>query len=479
MSKTKLNLVYQSAYQILIIVLPILTAPYISRVLGAEGIGYYSYSYSVVYYFVVFARLGINSYGNKLIAIKKKNSESLNKAFSNLYYLHFLISVIVLLVYFLYIRLTDDNKTYALICSIYIIDALLDINWLFFGLEKFKVTVTRNTILRIITIICVFLFVRTKSDTWKYILIMAAGSCLSQLILWGNTVQYVKFVKPEIKEIKKHIIPLLILFVPVIAVSFYKIMDKIMLKLLAGTIHVGLYENAEKIINIPMGLITAVGTVMLPRAAALLSEKKEESLKRSIETTTHYVMILAYALSFGLIAISSDFAPLFFGHEFIDTGVMISGLAVTIPFMSFANILRTQYLIPKGYNNRLICSVSAGAIVNLVINWLMIPVLKGNGAVIGTIIAEFTVFLVQAIVVYRELNIKKFLLDSIPFLLAGIAMGGTVYWLGTKMKGDFLAIFIRIIIGAFMYCSLSFFIMLIKKDPLVINFIERIRNLKG
>ena len=473
MSKTKINLIYQSLYQILIIILPIVTAPYVSRVLGANGIGQYSYSYSVVSYFVIFAMLGINNYGNKLIATEKREQNSLNIAFTNLFLLHAIISLVVIAAYLIYVHLTVSDIKYALICAFYLIGALFDINWLYFGLEEFKITVTRNTVLRIITIILVFIFVKTVEDTWKYILILALGNCLGQIVIWTGVLKRVQFVRPDFCEMKKHIKPLLILFVPVIAVSFYKIMDKIMLNNLANTAQVGLYENAEKIINIPMGLITAVGMVMLPRSGALLSENKNEAVKHSIAITMKYVMILSYALSFGLMAISNDFATAFFGKEFAESGTMIFGLAITIPFMSFANIIRTQYLIPKNYNKIFILSVVFGAIVNLVANWILIPMLMGMGAVIGTIMAELTVFLVQTLYVRKELKSIEYLIHSIPFLICGVVMFIVVRCIANVIDGGILSVLMQVIVGVVIYCICTFVLLVIGKDETLFGLIKK------
>lgn len=478
MTKTQKNLIYQGFYQILIIILPIVTAPYVSRILGTEGIGEYSYSYSVANYFVIFAMLGINNYGSRMIAIEKRHQESLNKSFSNLYMLHLIISIIVIVIYFIYILLRPGNKCNALLSAFYLFGALLDINWLFWGLEELKITVTRNTLLRIATIFLVFIFVKQTNDTWKYILILALSNCLSQLILWKGALKRVQFVKPTFHDMKIHLKPLLVLFVPVIAVSFYKILDKIMLNSLAGVNQVGLYENAEKIINIPMGLITAVGTVMLPKATSLVSECNEYAVKKSISVTMNYVMILAFALMFGLMAISKDFAILFFGDSFSDTGLMIFGLALTIPFVSFASIIRTQYLIPKDCVSIYIGSVFAGAVVNVIVNLLLIPIYLGNGAVIGTVLAEFIVFIVQTLAVRKEIPSFQYLYNSLPYMIIGLVMYFCVKVVAHIIDHSVLLLLVQVILGVIIYSTLTFYILFKKEDETLSNFLSSIKIIR-
>ena len=476
MSKTKKNLIYQGIYQILIIILPILTAPYVSRVLGAKNIGYYSYSYSVANYFVLFCMLGINNYGNKLIAEKKGDKKQLNAAFSELYILHAIVSILVLCVYIIYINVTSDNHTYAMICSLYIIGAVFDINWAFFGLEEFKITVTRNTILKIATVCCVFIFVKTSSDTWKYVLIMALGNVISQSVIWIALPKYIKFVKPRFEKVIKHIKPNIVLFIPVIAVSVYKIMDKIMINKLSGAVQVGYYENAEKIINIPMGIITAVGVVMLPRAVSLLNNDGDNAVKESINFTMKYVMIIAYALAFGLIAIGPQFAPVFFGEEFLAAGRMIQGLAVTIPFMAFANIIRTQYLIPKEYNSIFIISVLCGAVINFIVNALFIKTLGANGAVIGTICAEISVCLIQAVAIRKELDtINNFKL-SIKYGIIGCFMCIGIVILRYLLPSNIVSLLVEIIIGGLFYMVCVFGILHKENDPLIKEIVVKFRK---
>lgn len=459
MTKVKINLIFQVFYQILQIILPVVTAPYVSRVLGVDNVGTYSYIYSVASYFVLFSMLGINNYGNKLIASKKMNKTKVDEAFSNLFALHFIIAVSVLVLYIIYVCLFSENVKYGMIASLYLVGAIFDISWAFFGLEEFKITVTRATIIRLVTIICIFVFVKAPDDFWIYLLIMSCGTCISQSIIWIIVPKYFTFVVPSWRQMRDHIKPLLELFIPVIAISLYKIMDKVMIRHLASTAQLGLYENAEKLINIPMGIITAVGMVMLPRAASLLSENNEISVKKSISDTIKYVMIIAFALAFGIAAIADDFVPFFFGNEFIGTSVMLKGLSITIPFLALANVIRTQYLIPKGNNRIYIGSVFCGAVVNLVANFILIPRLLGNGAVIGTILAEAVVCLIQFVAVNRELSLVKDLRASFPYMVIGFVMYLVVKLVGKMMFAGIFKILIEMVCGVLIYGVLTLLVL--------------------
>lgn len=474
MSNIRKNLFYQSAYQILNIILPLVTAPYVSRVLGAENIGIYSYTYNIANYFVLFATLGIANYGNREIAKVRDDQEKLNKTFSNITSLHIVLAIIMLLFYTIYIILEKGN-VYAVICSIYIIGALFDINWFFFGLEKFKITVTRNTIVRILTVVCIFIFVRTRDDLWIYITIMAVGNTLGQSMVWVMVRKYVQFIRPEWKEMKKHFKPMLILFVPVIAISLYKNMDKIMLGILSTKKQVGYYENAGKIINIPLGLITAVGTVMLPKMSNIIAHGKNDMAENYIRLSMKYVMMAAFAVGFGVAAVSPVFTPVFFGNEFIQSDILIQGLSITIPFIAFANVLRTQFLIPHSYDNSYIISILIGAGLNVIANLLLIPKFEAKGAVIGTIIAEVSVCIFQTMAVRKELPIKIYIKQSLFYFLLGIGMNFVVRYIGKLGDVSIYTLFIQIVSGIVIYFLGTIIELFISKDKIIMSIIHKRR----
>ena len=200
----------------------------------------------------------------------------------------------MIIMYILYITFFDNKYyIYSLIQLIYLISTCFDVTWFFYGMEKFKLTVTRNTIVRICTVILIFLFVKDSNGLVTYMLLMVLSSLIGQLLLIPFLRKEVKFVKPSIRDVTKHIKPNLILFIPVIAVSVYKMMDKIMLGNMADIKEVGYYEYAERIINIPLGIITALGTVMLPRVSNLLAKGREKEVENYIEKSIEYMMFLA------------------------------------------------------------------------------------------------------------------------------------------------------------------------------------------
>lgn len=454
----KKNFVYNIIYQILILILPLITVPYVSRVLGAEGVGIYSYTYSIAYYFMIISMLGLNNYGNRTIAKVRDDKEKLSKDFFSIYIFQIIMSIFMVVIYFIYVLLfSKDYKTIAFIQIMYVLSSMFDINWFFFGIEKFKLTITRNTLIKTISLFLIFSFVKTYSDLWKYTAILAGGTLLSNVVLFSFLHKYIKFVRVSKNDIFKHFKPNLIMFLPVIAVSIYKIMDKIMLGILSTVTEVGYYENAEKITQVPLTLITALGTVMLPRVSNMLSNNKEEEVKKIIGKTMPFILFLAFPMVFGICAVSKDFSLIFFGNEFEKCGLLIQLLSITIIFLSWGNVIRTQYLIPKEKDKEYVISAFLGAIVNFIMNCIFIPKYASIGACIGTIAAEFIVMFYQSWVVRNELPLREYMLNSLGFFIKAIIMFIIIMLLGKQIKNnDLLKIVVQVSIGGIVYVLLNF-----------------------
>lgn len=454
----KKNVIYNVMYQILILALPLITVPYVSRVLGADGIGTYSYTYSIAYYFMLLAMLGLNNYGNRAIAKTRDDNENLSKEFCSIYAFQIITSVLSLVLYLIYVNLFDNQyKNIALIQTMYVASTIFDINWFYFGIEKFKLTVTRNTIIKIISLILIFLLVKGPNDLWKYVAILAGSTLFSNIVLFSFLKKYVTIQKVSIREIARHIKPCLVLFIPVIAVSIYRMMDKIMIGKLSNISEVGYYENAEKITQVPVAVIAALGTVMLPRASNMISNNQEKQVINLIEKTIKFVMFLAFAMTFGVISIGKDFSVLFFGEGFEKSGLLIQLLSITIVFLAWGNVIRTQYLIPKEMDKEYIISSIIAAGVNFVFNTILINRFGAIGACVGTIIAEFIVMFYQSWAVRQKLPFKKYLKEAVQFLIKGIIMFIFVVFVGKIYKGNVILVklIIQIVTGIIIYFILN------------------------
>lgn len=468
MSKLKSNFLYNIIYQLLKIILPLITAPYVSRVLGAEGVGTYSYIYSIANYFVIFAMLGISNYGNRGVAIRSDDRESLSVFFSEVFLFQLINSLLVLAVYVAYVFMfmPYGQRFYAVVAMLYVISAVFDISWLYFGIENFKITVTRNVIIKIITTILIFIFVKERNHVANYLIILCGGIFVSQIYLWLYIKKYVDFKLPKISSVKKHIKPILVLFIPVIAYSIYNIMDKIMLGSMADMTNVGFYENGYKIMTIPMGIITALGTVMLPRMANLAAKNDENTSRHYIIVSIKLVTFIGVAISFGIAGVSKCLAPIYFGEEFRNSYTTMAILSVTVIFLSWANVVRTQYLIPRQEDKIYVISTFTGAFINLGINYMFIPRLGAIGAALGTVCAEASVFVAQIFLIRKKWNVISDIINELPYIFFGIIMAAVVYMMGVVFGEGWILLGFQVLVGGLVYITLVLIWLYYRKDEM-------------
>ena len=457
MKEVNKNFIYNILYQVFIYIIPLITTPYISRVLGANNIGIYSYTYSIVSYFMLAGLLGINNLGSRSIAQTNSlnDREKLSYKFTSIYLLQFILCVIMLVLYLIFsIFVFQDYRTIFFIQTIFLVSTMFDINWLYFGLENFKVTISRNIIIKLLSLVLIFMFVKQEQDLWIYTLIMSLSTLLSQLYLWLFVKKYVSFVKVKWQDLLANLKQALILFIPVIAYSIYRVMDKTMLGAMSGTTELGYYENAEKIINIPISFITAIGTVLLPHMSKnkeIQSKKYTDQMKNSIRLS----LTLIIPMMFGLLAVANDFAIVFFGEEFVKSGNIILLLVPCILFSAISNIIRTSYLIPQEKDGIYVKSTIYGAVLNLIFNLIFIPQFQAYGACIGTIIAEFTVMFYQCIKVKKEINLCEILSPIFSYLIKGVIMCFIVILVGQFIPTISLRLFLQVITGIFIWIAMN------------------------
>ena len=466
-SSLKKNFLYNELYQILVIIIPLITSPYVTRVVGAEQLGIYSFTQSYANYFVLFVLLGVNNYGNREIARARDNREQVNKVFSEIYSLQAIMLVIVLSVYALATPFfIKDSASIYWLQILMVFAAGFNINWCCFGLEKFRLTVIRNSIIKILSAVLIFAFVHSPSDLWIYTFILAGSTLLSQIVIWPFILKELTFVRPSLKDILKHVKPNLMLFLPVLAVSMYNIMDKLMLGIIDTNSEIAFYHYAGKLTEIPETFITALGTVMLPRAANMISNGREIETKKILRQSMQFVMCFSIGGAFGLCAIANDLVPWYYGSAFFRCTLFTMWLSPVVVLTSWNNVIRTQFVIPKGLDRIYLITVSSGAIVNLVLNVIFIRVYHGIGAVIATLIAQTVVCIVQFILTRKFLDFNKYVSDSWPFIFAGASMMLVIQLISKSV--DFkplIKILFEIVIGISIYgaCSLLYLIKM-KKD---------------
>jgi len=478
MGRLKKNILYNILYQVSVIIIPLITAPYISRVIGAEGVGIYSYSTSVASYFALFILWGVGNYGVRTIAKSRDNHELCQKKFWSIYSFQIICTIIVLLIYSIFIYFTESKYQLALVIQIlYLLSVGLDVNWYFAGTEQFRITVTRGMIVKFLQVALIFVLIHAETDVYKYIAIMTGGTLVGQICLFPIIFKQIPPVKVTIKEIKSHIKPNIILFIPILATSVFTIMDKIMLEWINHDIAaVGIYEYSEKIVKLPLGVITAIGTVMLPKISNLLANDNEKESQRYFQISMHYIGILVTAMAFGIASIAPTFAIVFYGKGFEECGVIITMLSIILVTSSWANIIRTQYLIPNSKEKTYIIAVVCGAALNLLLNGIFIPIMGAKGAAIGTIGAELILCIIHTVGVWKDLELKKSLKDWALYCLCAFIMFIAVRLVSIFVNVSVVGLCIEILVGIVTFAILIFMILFVKKDVILDGIVKKIKH---
>ena len=429
--------------------------PYLARVIGAGGMGIFSYTNAIAYYFVLIAALGISNYGNRSIAAVRDNPTVLSRTFWEIYAMQLLSALFLTGAYVVYVLFfVTEDKLIVWLQMLYVLTAAFDISWFYFGIEQVKHTVFRNTAVKVSSLILIFLFVKSPAQLWLYVLISGGGQLLGFLSIWLFLKKYVDFVLPAYKGIIKHLKPNLTLFIPVIAVSLYTILNKIMLGAMSSKTELGYFTYALALTNLPMALINALGIVVMPRVSNLVARGKMEQSKEYIEVSLLFSVGLGAAMSFGIAAVAPVFVPLYYGDGYEKCILLLGGLSLSVIFMSWAHVIRTQFMLPHTMDFQYIISVFGGAAVNIGVNLFLIGRYGAWGAVIANILAEAVVCLVQTVFVRKSLPLGRYLKNVAAFISSGFVMYFSVRALCGVMAATVPTLLLLIAAGALIYCAL-------------------------
>ncbi len=474
------NLVFQFLYQGLILVIPLILSPYLTRTLQETALGIYSYTNSIAYYFVILSLLGISRYGQRIISQSADDETLLRKNFWSLFIVHILNSLVVLLVYvFCVLVFTKEDKLIYLIQGFYVASALFDITWLFYGLENFRSVVIKNTVVKIVECILIFTFVHSPTDLWKYTVISTMGLLLGQVVMIPQAIHLVPWIWFTRKDMERHIKPLLVFSISVIAVSLYTVFDKTLLGLLTNKENVAFYEYSNKIITIPKTIIGVVGTVMFPRACRLAAQEDFQGQKKYIGYSFFLTSVIGMGSIMGLIAVGKQFAVLYFGKNFAVCGNVIIALSPLIYIIGIGDIIRTQYMIPNHMDKQFNICILLNALVNIILSTSLIPVVGIYGAVIGTVSAELFGIVFQLIICREFIQIKDILNTAIPCWVSGVVMFGIIKLLQMCVGNRMLGLGLEILVGMLVYCGLVVGYIIVYQKELYKAIIHKIIKKKS
>ena len=449
------NYLYNLSYQILTIILPIITVPYVTRIFTSEDLGSYGFYYSIVSYFSLFAMLGIGIYGTKQIAAARDVSST----FWNIYAIQLIASLLALFVYVItLVSIPKMSGMVPIILGIVLLTKMIDISWLFTGKEDFKKITLRNTMVKVAGVISIFTFIKSSEDLYLYIFLIVIFDFLGQFVMWIPAKKFIKRPSFDTKIIKKNLHPIVLLFLPQVAISLYVVLDRTLLGLLGSYSDVGIYEQGQKLTSILLTVVSSLGAVMLPRVANLLSERKEKEAQNMVRFSFILYNLIIFPMIFGLIAINEVFVRLFLGQNFQDVKYVLYIIVFNIMFIGWTNILGYQVLVVRNKNKEFMLSTTIPAIVSVAVNITVIPFFGYIGASITSVVVEFLVFAIQW---YYSRNIinKKLLFnkDLAKIICSSLVMFGVVMLCKIMLGFDgIVGLVIYLVVGGISYLAMIF-----------------------
>ena len=449
------NYLYNLSYQILTIILPIITVPYVTRIFTSEALGNYVFYNSIVSYFSLFAMLGIGVYGTKQIAA----ASDVSSTFWNIYAIQLIASILAISVYVIAIfSIPQLGGVIPLIVGITLFAKMIDISWLFSGKEDFKKITIRNVVTRIIGVISIFTFVKSSDDLYLYVFLIVIFDFLGQFVMWMPAKKFIKRPSFNTKIMKKNLHPIVLLFLPQVAISLYVVLDRTLLGLLGSYSDVGIYEQGQKLISILLKVVSSLGVVMLPRVANLLSERRDKEAQNMVKFSFILYNLIIFPMIFGLIAVNEVFVKLFLGQNFQDVKYMLYIIVFNIMLVGWTNILGFQVLVVRNKNKEYMLSATIPAFVSVAVNIAVIPFFGYIGASITSVVVEILVFAIQWY--YSRNIINKNLLfnkDLAKIICSSLVMFGAVMLCKMTLGLDgIIGLIIYLAVGGISYLGMIF-----------------------
>lgn len=470
MAKGKIvkNYIYNTSYQIILVIAPLITSPYIARVLGVTGVGVVNYAYSIVTYFVLFGTMGSSLYGQREIAYYQDNPKKRTSILIEIMMFRALTIAISIMVYCLNVVQKGRYPAVYLLMLPELVAMAFDVSWFFQGMEDFKKTVIRNLLVKIAGIALIFILVKSPEDISKYAICLTLPTLIGNISLWIYLPKYVVKVSVSFRSVIKHIKPILVLFIPQIAMEVYTVLDKTMIGSMATNIdEVGYYTYSQHIVKMLLQLITSLGIVMLPVMANAFAKEKYNEIADMMGNSMKFVFAVGCPMMFGISAVARNLVSWFYGNGYEPVSKLIIITSPIILIIGISNITGRQFLLPTKRQLAFTTSVIAGAVVNFIFNLVLIPRYGAIGASIATVIAEMVVSAIQIALTIKLLPYHKYLIANIKYLFYGAIMFIPCYILGFNVSG-ITGTLVQIIVGVMIYISL----LLLTKDEVLFKCVR-------
>ena len=465
------NYLYNAIYQALLMITPLITAPYLSRILEPDGIGMVSYTGSMVSYFILFATMGIPIHGQRETSYVQDSVEKRSVVFWNIKILSFCVSSVVTVVYLIYALWQKEASVLYLILTLNLVSVVFDITWFFQGMEEFGKIVTRNIVLKCFQIAYVFTFVKSKDDLLIYVFGFSLFAVLAHLSLWAYLPKYIKMIPRSQLHPFRDIKIVWSLFIPTIAIQIYTVLDKTMIGIITrSSFENGYYEQAIKLSKMLLALVTAMGTVMVPRIGYHFGKNDMGEIRRLMYRGYRFVWFLGVPLCIGTIMTAGNFVPWFFGPGYEKVVVLLGILSFLIPVIGISNVTGIQYFIPTKRQNLFTLSVVIGACTNFVLNMILIRFFQSLGAAIASVAGESSVTIALLVLARKELSPRQTLKEGVHYCIAAAVMALVLWPLSKALSPSMAHTVMMVICGAATYAC----VLLIERDEFFLSIVKTV-----
>lgn len=448
------NYLYNVGYQVLAIIVPLITSAYVSRVLRPEGVGANAFTNSIIQYFILFASMGIGYYGNRQIAYVRDNRTKMAKTFWEIQIVKTIMTLVSIIAFEIFLIFYTRQFDYMLAQSLNLIAVAFDISWFYEGIENFKVTVLKNSLVKIVSMIAIFVFIKGPYDVTLYIAVLALSTLLGNLTLWPDI--YRDLPKVRIKRLNPwiHFLPMAELFIPQIATQVYVQLNRTMLGVMVNETASGYYQYSDNLVKLILALVTATGTVMLPHVANAVSRGDMKKVNQMLYKSFDFVSAIAIPMMFGLAAISLTLAPKYYGPGYGPVGPAMMIESIVILMIAWSNALGVQYLLPIHHQKQFTISVTVGALINIILNFPLIHFYGLNGAMWSTVLSEIGVTMYQLIAVRGLLSYRILFSGLWKYIISGVVMFLPVFWMNTHLQDSWLMMVLEVIVGVVIYVAM-------------------------
>lgn len=452
-------------------IFPLITFPYVSRILLAEGTGKVSFATSIISYFAMFAQLGIPTYGIRACAQVRNDKKKLSKTAQEIFIINIIMSILAYIVFFIALcnvpRLKDE-KTLLIIVSATIFFNAIGMEWLYKALEQYTYITIRSVIFKFIALIAMFLLIHQQSDYIIYGAISIFASSASNIFNFFNVHKYISLRPVGEYNFKQHLKAVSVFFALSCAATIYVNLDTVMLGFMKTNVDVGYYNAAVKIKTILVSIVTSLGTVLLPRASYYVEHGLKEDFYRITKKAINFVFLVATPLMLYFMFFAKEGIFFLSGNTYGGAIVPMQIIMPTLFFIGLTNIMGMQILVPLGKENIVLYSEIVGAVVDLAINYILIPKYASAGAAIGTLVAEIAVWIVQYIYLRKQIK-DAYKNVRYGILILALFLGSIASLWGKKV---FSGSFIVLLNSAILFFGVYFIVLTIAKEPLIYQIEE-------